>query len=124
MPTCPRCDTAVDAVAVQCPHCGLVLKAHGHPGMPLHRTTGDQVLCTDCAYHADNSCTFPQRPHATSCTLYQSINPSSEVYPPRWSQAGSRGLSPRWSLRLALKRNGGWIALVALLMISLAIALS
>jgi hypothetical protein len=116
MSTCPRCQSAIAATAIQCPQCGLTLKAHGHPGIPLHRTTDDRALCADCAYHADDSCTFPQRPHATTCTLYQSVTPSSEVYAPL--------KSPRVPWRWTLQRYGGWLALAALVGISLAIALS
>ncbi|WP_008318465.1 zinc ribbon domain-containing protein [Leptolyngbya sp. PCC 6406] len=123
MPSCPRCQTPVQTVAIQCPHCGLLLKAHGHPGIPLHQTLGSQYLCADCAYHADDSCTFPQRPQATTCTLYQSVG-ISEVETSGWSKTGPKGPSHSWTPRLILRRYGVWISLVLLLGISFFIALS
>jgi C4-type Zn-finger protein len=115
MPTCPRCHVQVQATAIQCPRCRLTLKAHGHPGIPLHQRADGEVLCTDCQYHADDSCTFPQRPLATTCTLYQSVSAPATVPVYR---------SPRPSLRLWLQRHGKWGAIALLLLISLAIALS
>jgi hypothetical protein len=65
----------------------MVLKAYGHPGITLHRAIGDASLCETCTYHADDSCTFPQRPHAQECTLYNDINQqpleSKPTYAPR-----------------------------------------
>jgi hypothetical protein len=92
MAHCPRCRHLVEAQAINCGHCGLTLKAHGHPGIPLHRATGAVSLCTTCAYHADDSCTFPQRPIAQTCTLYQSlqdpisVKPSKAAAPRRYRQ--------------------------------------
>ncbi|MGD1907697.1 MAG: zinc ribbon domain-containing protein [Leptolyngbyaceae cyanobacterium] len=74
MPHCPRCHQAVDAQAVRCGHCGLMLKAFGHPGIPLHRAAAGDSLCATCTYNLDDSCTFPQRPAAQTCTLYQSVD--------------------------------------------------
>jgi hypothetical protein len=66
-----------------------VLKAHGHPGMTLHRTNGETSLCDTCTYDADDSCNFPKRPTAQTCTLYQNVNalpePSAkEIYSIPW----------------------------------------
>ncbi|NJN22346.1 MAG: zinc ribbon domain-containing protein [Leptolyngbya sp. RL_3_1] len=83
MANCPRCRHLVEAQAIHCGHCGLTLKAHGHPGIPLHRATGAVSLCTTCAYHADDSCTFPQRPVAQTCKLYQAVDAPTAVAPPR-----------------------------------------
>lgn len=71
MANCPRCDQRLRGDVTSCPHCGYVLSAYGHPGIPLHRATESTFLCQTCAYELDNSCTFPQRPEAKSCTLYR-----------------------------------------------------
>jgi C4-type Zn-finger protein len=70
MPNCFNCNNLIDAEAVRCPHCGVALKAFGHPGMPLYQATAESYLCDTCLYHEDDSCTFPQRPYAKTCTLY------------------------------------------------------
>jgi hypothetical protein len=104
MAHCPRCQQVVEIQAICCGRCGLTLKAHGHPGIPLHRATGAVSLCTTCAYHADDSCTFPQRPIAQTCTLYQSIDalqlaaplrskPSQRRYGQLWPWLGLLGVS-------------------------------
>ncbi|MGB3791043.1 MAG: zinc ribbon domain-containing protein [Phormidesmis sp.] len=116
MTTCPRCDRAITPTAVNCPHCQLVLKAHGHPGMTLHRATGETSLCETCAYEADDSCNFPQRPNAKTCTLYQDINqdvitlskPSArEIYPLPWWRKISRF----------------WAGMIVLILISLVLSI-
>jgi hypothetical protein len=61
----------------------LELKAHGHPGIHLYRAEGETYLCRTCAYEADDSCTYPQRPYAKECTLYWDVNRSvSKTTPP------------------------------------------
>jgi len=74
--SCPRCGQSVDAQAITCPYCRTSLKAYGHPGIPLHRATGEEFLCQSCTYNADDTCTFPQRPDAKECTLYQNLSQS------------------------------------------------
>ncbi|MEO0456268.1 MAG: zinc ribbon domain-containing protein [Cyanobacteria bacterium P01_A01_bin.114] len=113
MPTCPQCQQAVAADAVTCPHCRLELKAHGHPGIPLHRAVGEAYLCDTCTYHLDDTCNFPQRPLAQACTLYQDANAvvslpqrPSDVYRIPW-----------W------RRYAGWIVLGAVIGVSLLMAL-
>ncbi|NEP17937.1 MAG: zinc ribbon domain-containing protein [Leptolyngbya sp. SIO4C1] len=109
MPTCPRCDQTVAADAVVCPHCRLELKAYGHPGMTLYRAEQDTYLCDTCRYHLDDTCNFPQRPTAKTCTLYEDVNavtPPPAVYRIPW-----------W------RRHLGWIALGVVVAVSLAIAL-
>lgn len=86
MINCPRCDQPVDDRAIACPHCKITLKAFGHPGIPLNRATGNEYLCTTCLYHADDTCNFPQRPHAQECTLYRDINETLD--PPVSSSSG------------------------------------
>jgi hypothetical protein len=79
---CPRCQQPTEREAVTCSHCGMTLKAYGHPGIPLHRASGDASLCESCIYDADDTCTFPQRPHARECTLYTDISqPQRETVP-------------------------------------------
>lgn len=82
MITCPRCQRNVDSQALQCPYCGNVLKAHGHPGMTLHQSIDGRYLCDTCVYHTDDSCTFPVRPRALTCTLYRDTNRVEEIIPP------------------------------------------
>jgi hypothetical protein len=72
MAMCPSCQQQLDAGAIACPHCGFLLKAHGHPGIPIHRSSGEEYLCETCVYHTDDSCNYPQRPQAKTCTLYTS----------------------------------------------------
>lgn len=81
MPACPRCSTSMSSTAINCPNCNLEVKAHGHPGIDLHRATGSEPLCVTCAYDADDSCTFSKRPNAMSCTLYQSVSAEPEPKP-------------------------------------------
>ena len=111
MPSCPRCNQAVLVTAVTCPNCGLELKAHGHPGIDLHRSQAGSYLCDSCVYHQDDSCTFPQRPQATTCTLYvdietaqQPMRAASEIY-----------VIPWW------RKYSGWLMLAALILISIAL---
>lgn len=115
MPTCPRCQQFVEAQAISCPTCRLTLKAHGHPGMTLHRATGDEYLCQTCTYHEDDTCNFPQRPYATECTLYHNST----------AQQQAIGYKPRLQtlLGLWLRRNSGWIILLGLVTISILVAL-
>lgn len=115
MPTCPRCQNTVEAIAIQCPHCRLTLKAHGHPGITLHQATDETYLCDTCVYHADNTCTFPQRPYARTCTLYQSIHTPPDPAP---------ASPPPLSWRLIWQRHSTWIMLAGLIGLSLLIALA
>lgn len=114
MSNCPRCQQPVKPQAIICPNCQLVLKAHGHPGIPLHRATGEAPLCDSCVYHADDTCNFPHRPLAKECTLYQDISaPKMEVKPQSSNQ----------SFQFWFKRNLLWIMLLVLLLISFLITL-
>lgn len=115
MPICPRCQNHIKTTDLTCPRCRLELKAHGHPGIELHRATGEEVLCQSCAYQEDDSCTLPQRPHAKACTLYQSVNAVEEVieYKPQSSP-----------LKLLWQRHRVWLILLAIFGISLLIAMS
>lgn len=74
MPSCTRCNQTVDSQAVICPHCKNTLKAFGHPGIPLYQAEKDNYLCDRCTYHEDDSCNYPQRPHAKTCTLFRDVD--------------------------------------------------
>ncbi|MCM0594333.1 MAG: zinc ribbon domain-containing protein [Gloeotrichia echinulata IR180] len=116
--SCPRCHQLVDNQAITCPYCRITLKAYGHPGIPLHRATGKSYLCDSCTYHADDTCNFPQRPHAKDCTLYQNIAESklqSEKQPPKSLAARVKS----W-----IEQNQALLLLLGLLFICLVIALS
>ncbi len=113
---CPRCHHSIDSQAVVCPNCHTTIKAFGHRGIPLYRTDGTSFLCARCSYDADNTCNFPQRPYAQECILYQDINKSRQ---PQKSQLNNFS----WNLKSWLRRHQGLLMLVALLLISLLIAL-
>lgn len=116
MPTCPRCQTAIEPDAIQCPQCQLALKAFGHPGIPLHRADSETFLCETCLYHVDDTCNFPQRPLAKTCTLYQDAAQPLEVETYR----------PSASLRLKgwLRRHAGLLLVLGLLGLSLLLAIA
>ena len=114
MPACPRCHQSVEVSAIACPHCRTALKAYGHPGMTLHRASGGEPLCPTCAYHADDTCTFPKRPDAIDCLLY-----TDRTQPVALSPKPPR----RVSIQAWMGRNSGWIALLALLLLSLVLVL-
>lgn len=119
MTNCPRCHQIISNKAITCPHCGAVLKAYGHPGITLHRAKADEFLCESCTYHADDSCNFPQRPHAKECTLYQDLSQpqldTSPVYIPR------RHLLE--ALKLWYQRNPALVGFIGLIALSLLITL-
>ena len=50
-----------------------MLKAYGHPGIPLYRAQENDYLCNSCSYHFDHTCNFPKYPHAQECILYGNI---------------------------------------------------
>ncbi|MEM9149207.1 MAG: zinc ribbon domain-containing protein [Cyanobacteria bacterium P01_F01_bin.3] len=112
MPACPRCDRNIPSTTIICPHCQLTLKAHGHPGMSLHRTKDNRILCDTCAYHADDSCNFPKRPSATSCTLYQALNAPANIYE-----------RPVYTVPWWRKINQAWLALGILIAISILVTI-
>jgi hypothetical protein len=113
MTSCPRCDRRVRDDAVSCPQCGYQLKAFGHPGIPLHRVEKDRdSLCPSCLYHHDDTCNFPQRPHAESCILYHNVEePLTEAVP-------KRKLAPWY------KRNPALVALLVIIAVSVILAIS
>ncbi len=118
MPNCPRCHQSINSNAIACPHCGMTFKAYGHPGITLHRTMGEEYLCDSCTYHTDDSCNFPQRPHAKECTLYDDISRSQleaqQIYTPRYSLIQS--------LKLWCQRNPTLLGLLVLVTVSFLLA--
>ena len=119
MPTCPKCQKSVDAQALNCPNCDNPLKAFGHPGMPLYQSTDGTSLCDRCTYHLDDTCNFPKRPHAKTCTLFHDaavpLVPETSVAK---TQFGWRGVK-NW-----LYRHRGLIAIALLILISVLLALN
>lgn len=117
MPDCPRCHQSVDVQAIACPYCHTVLKAHGHPGITLYRATGSEYLCETCTYHEDDTCNYPQRPYAKECTLYNDrLKPVAAAEP--------YSIKRSYAFKLWLNRNTGWLLLVGLLVVSVAVVLS
>ncbi|WP_392534243.1 hypothetical protein [Nostoc sp. C117] len=112
--SCPRCHQLVDNQAISCPYCRTTLKAYGHPGIPLHRATGDGYLCETCTYQVDDTCNFPQRPYAKDCTLYQNIE---ETKLDLEQQHHSNGFAV--NVKTWVKRNQTWLLLLGLLLVCL-----
>jgi len=117
MSDCPRCHQYINPQAVSCLHCGLVLKAYGHPGIPLHRATGAEPLCHSCTYHADDTCNFPQRPSARDCTLYQDLSEPIVDY------HINSNIFSRQAIKFWIGRNMTWLVLLGLVIFSLLISL-
>jgi len=115
MTHCPRCGEVTTHETILCPKCRTPLKAFGHPGMPLHQAMGRDYLCNSCTYHADNSCTYPQRPFARECILYHNIEAQVVTQPPKLGVARSR---QQW-----LRDNSHWLALAFIILLSLCLAL-
>ena len=114
MPSCPRCKQPVDSQAVICPNCNNTLKAFGHPGIPLYQSRDDSFLCDRCSYHLDDTCNFPKRPYAKSCTLFHdAATPLVEV----------SGRAGKFELKNWLYRYRGVIAIAILILLSVALAL-
>jgi len=103
MNRCPSCQYPIFSDALRCPKCQTFLKAFGHPGIPLYQAEQGTFLCNNCIYHLDNTCNFPQRPYAKSCTLYQTENITLE---PRKTS--------KTSLRSWVYQNRAWLFLIGL----------
>ncbi len=114
MSNCPRCGQSIKSDAIACPRCRTPLKAHGHPGIVLHRATGTEPLCKTCIYDADDTCNYPQRPDARECTMYHNVTIPIVSTPKQYEMTPGA-----WA-----RRNAGWIALVILLVLSFGLALS
>ncbi|MBW4419665.1 MAG: zinc ribbon domain-containing protein [Myxacorys californica WJT36-NPBG1] len=117
MLSCPKCHQPIkNRDAIACPHCRTPLKAHGHAGIPLHRAIGNEPLCRTCTYHADDTCNYPQRPDAWECTMYRDCRVATVSTPTNYETSSS---PQAW-----IRRNGVWIAIVGLLVLSFLIAAS
>lgn len=115
MPLCPRCQNLVTADAIRCPHCSTSLKAYGHQGIPLYQTEGEGFLCDSCLYHEDDSCTYPQRPYAKTCTMYcDRTAMAEEIVPP---------LQGWKALQFWCRQNKGLLILLGAIGVSILIAL-
>ncbi len=79
---------------------------------------GAAPLCESCTYQADDTCTFPQRPHAKECTLYDDISQpkfnTDQLYTPR------RNILQ--SVRFWCQRNPGLLGLLVLVAVSFLLA--
>lgn len=117
--SCPRCHQLVDSQAVTCPYCRTTLLAFGHPGIPLHRSRGENYLCDTCTYHADDSCNFPKRPFAKDCTLYQNIEESKLELQKQRESTNFSATVKKW-----MRRNQQALLLLGLLLICFLIAIS
>jgi hypothetical protein len=117
--SCPHCHQLVDSQAITCPYCRTTLKAYGHPGIPLHRATGDEYLCDSCTYHVDNTCNFPQRPYAKDCTLYENLE-ESKLRLQQQRNASSFGTT----LQNWVKRNQSLLLLLGLFFVCLLVAMA
>lgn len=119
MTSCPKCHKSVATQALNCPYCDNPLKAFGHPGMPLYQSEEGTSLCDRCTYHLDDSCNFPKRPQAKTCTLFHDADtPLVETIDPPPSQLGWRGMK-NW-----LYRYRGVIAIACLILVSIILAVS
>ncbi len=120
MAQCPKCHQRVEFEDVTCKYCRTELKAFGHPGIPLHRAEGDTLLCDSCTYHRDDTCTYPQRPDAKTCTMYQNYLDAEnrDLDPPVYKTSG--GIK---GLQIWCQRNQGKVGILALAIISIAIVL-
>ncbi|MDJ0727809.1 MAG: zinc ribbon domain-containing protein [Prochloraceae cyanobacterium] len=120
MPECPKCHQKVQFTDITCKYCRTELKAFGHPGIPLHRAEGETLLCDTCTYDRDDTCTYPQRPYAKTCTMYQNYLDvdNNDLDPPVYKTPG--GIK---GLQIWCQRNPGLITLLALIGISFIIVL-
>jgi Double zinc ribbon len=120
MTSCPRCHQLIDNQAVKCPHCRTLLKAYGHSGIPLHQAIDVDFLCDRCIYHEDDTCNYPQRPYAKTCTLFHDKSQpfAEEIKNFRYNKT-ILGTIKAW-----FARNQGLILLFVLVVLSLAIALN
>lgn len=116
--SCPHCHQLINNQVITCPHCRITLKAYGHPGIPLHRSVGNEYLCESCVYHLDDSCNFPKRPDAKDCTLYQSHEEIQEDF-----EGFTKINSIQTSINSWIVRNQGLVLVVLLLLACLLITL-
>jgi C4-type Zn-finger protein len=113
---CPHCHQRINSQVINCPRCRTPLKAHGHLGIPLHQAEGETILCDTCVYEADDTCTFPQRPYAKTCTLYQ--NKAEPLVEEEYK------LSPGAALKAWVRQNKGFLLLFFLISISILLVIT
>ena len=113
---CPKCDLSVDSQAIKCPHCNNPLKAFGHPGIPLYQAESGTYLCDRCYYHHDDSCNYPQRPYAETCTMFHDANEPLVLETPQYRSPG--GLV---GFKLWCDRNKGLLLICGVIAISIAL---
>ncbi|MCC0178765.1 zinc ribbon domain-containing protein [Waterburya agarophytonicola K14] len=118
MLSCPKCKQPVDFQAIKCPNCNNSLKAFGHPGMPLYQSEDNSALCDRCTYDRDDSCNFPQRPQAKSCTLFHDADKPLVV-----ESTISKSTQGWTGIKNWLYRHRGLIAIAFLILISILFAL-
>lgn len=120
MANCPRCHQLINNQVVKCPHCHTLLKAYGHPGIPLYQAIDVDFLCDRCIYHEEDTCNYPQRPYAKTCTLFHDKSKPllEEAVNFRYNQT-IFGIFKAWC-----RSNQGLILLFVLVVLSLAIALN
>jgi hypothetical protein len=83
--------------------------------MPLYRSVGGEPLCLTCTYYADNTCTFPKRPDAMDCTLYDDVRkPPTDIH---------SSYKSTFRVKAWVERHIGLLALLGLILISLLLVL-
>jgi Double zinc ribbon len=111
---CPKCDRIVDPQAIKCPYCNNPLKGFGHPGIPLYQAETGTYLCDRCYYHQDDSCNYPQRPYAKSCTMFHDLDTPLVAETPQKRSLGGIG-----GFKLWCSRNQGFLLIAGLFALSL-----
>lgn len=121
MSECPTCHQPIDDQAVNCPYCRTPLKGFGHPGIPLHRSNSkDEYLCQSCIYHEDDTCNFPQRPYAKTCTLYHDKSQPLAIASPSADYSSGNALT---QIQGWVRRHPAMLAIAAIAAISLLLAI-
>ena len=118
MAKCPRCDRSVNREAIECPYCKNLLKAFGHPGIPVYQATDGNSLCDHCIYHEDDSCNYPQRPYAKSCTMFHD---KEKPLVEESMNSSSRGSIA--AIKLSFRRRRGLLMILILIVISVLLVL-
>ena len=116
---CSKCDRIVDSQAIKCPYCNNPLKGFGHPGIPLYQAETGTSLCDTCYYQKDDSCNYPQRPYASSCTMFHDADTPLVVETPKFKSPG--GIR---SFKLWCSRNRGLLMIFGLIVISVVLVIT
>jgi hypothetical protein len=115
---CPKCDRRIAPQAVKCPHCHNPLKGFGHPGIPLYQADTGTYLCARCYYDRDDSCNYPQRPYAKTCTMFHDLNTPLITETTKYKSPG--GIT---GFKLWLSRNKGLLLIVSLIGLSIVLVI-